>query len=113
MILLPKPIHQDHGLFRLRGPNWYVRWMVDGKPKLKSSQTSDIDEARAIRDRIYEGLRAKGAVVTGSPEHVSGTDRYINRRPQYVVNVPGHPQREAVTLDEARAIRNELVGGGA
>ncbi|MDA0766721.1 MAG: hypothetical protein O3A92_07855 [Verrucomicrobia bacterium] len=48
----------------------------------------------------------------GSPELALVCDRYIYRRPPYIVKVPGHKIHEVEDMVAARTIRNELLGGG-
>lgn len=111
MITLPKDKGPNHGLHRNRYGVYQVRWTVDGKQRTRTTGTKNAKEARAMRDRIYERLELeKGAVRIGSTDHAVDADRYIYQRPPYVVKVPGQKIYACENANEARKVRNYLLG---
>ena len=106
-------MHANYGLVKGNRDLWFVRWTVDGKPKTRSTGTRDVNEARGVRDAIYDKLRQNyhNVVTVGTAEHALATNRYIYERPAYTVHVPGCKVEQAGTLEEAREIRNNLLKG--
>lgn len=109
-ILLPKPNHENYGIFKITGQDrWVVQWTEDGKPRRRSFKGITIEELRKQRDAIFEHLKACGAVVTGTPEAMCHSNQYIYRRPRYVVRVANKRLGEADDLDSARKMRDKYL----
>ena len=62
--------HYGAGTLRKRGKIWHVCYWVDGKQYQKSSHSSDIREARKLRDQIL-GRKARGEVGGVTVEKVT------------------------------------------
>ena len=111
-IVIPRDKGPNHGLHRTSAGTYYVRWEEGGRQRTRTLGTKDAREARRLRNQIYAHLEGKGAMRAGSPELALVCDRYIYRRPPYIVKVPGHKIHEVEDMVAARTIRNELLGGG-
>ncbi len=101
MILIPKLLRPDSGLTRLTNNRYSIRWTVDGKPKRRNIRAATPEEARRVRDYHYAKLRAAGAIITGSPEHIEATDRGIYC--YYTVKTGGRHIGNFKTREEAEA----------
>jgi hypothetical protein len=108
-VVIPKDKGPNHGLHRSASGTYYVRWEEGGKQRTKTLGTKDAKTARKDRDTFYTSLEDKGAMRVGSPELALVCDRYIYRRPPYLVKVPGHKIHEVEDIAAAKAIRNELL----
>jgi integrase len=53
--------HHGTGTLHKRGSIWYVSYWIDGKQYQKSSRSSDIKEAKKLRDHIL-GRKARGEI---------------------------------------------------
>src|ERR1700738_2119614 len=53
--------HHGTGTLHKRGEVWYVSYWIDGKQYQKSSRSSDIRDAKKLRDQIL-GKKARGEV---------------------------------------------------
>jgi len=58
------------GTLRKRGDIWHVVYWVDGKQRQVSSKSSDIREARKLRDRLL-GQKARGELTSSEADKVT------------------------------------------
>jgi integrase len=58
------------GTLRKRGDIWHVVYWVDGKQRQKSSKSSDIREARKLRDKLL-GQKARGELTSSQMDNVT------------------------------------------
>lgn len=58
------------GTLRKRGDIWHVVYWVDGKQRQKSSKSSDIREARKLRDKLL-GQKARGELTDTTADKVT------------------------------------------
>src|SRR5437762_11777839 len=62
--------HHGTGTLRKRGNIWYVSYWVEGKQYQKSSHSSDIREAKKLRDQIL-GRKARGEIGNAGIEKIT------------------------------------------
>jgi len=78
--------HHGAGTLRKRGDIWYVSHWFEGKQYQKSSHSSDIREAKKLRDQIL-GRKARGEIGSVSTEQVTCG--------QLLDDVPDHSKAKA------------------
>ena len=52
-------VRQDKYKGELKSDNWYGRTYIDGKQKIFSSGTTDLEKATSILEKWYDDLQAK------------------------------------------------------
>jgi hypothetical protein len=108
MIQIPKIIQPDSGL-TFRHPFWRTFYYEDGRTVVRSLRTTDIQTARDRRDVIYDGLVNQGATVRDGVRGRKLTGDGITPLKGFRIYVAGHKQRYAGTMEEAIAIRDEML----
>lgn len=109
-ILLPKPTHENYGLFFNCRDRWVVVWKENGKQKTKTlPKDTPVEQARAVRDHLFAKLRSRGAVIAGSKSAARRSNRYIYHRSPYYVRVAGVHVGDFETYAEAEKARNEYL----
>jgi hypothetical protein len=110
MIEIPRITKPDSGLV-FRKPIWHALYYVDEATRTRSLGTADKEEAREARNTFYQSLRNEGAVERSLRNKAqAGSDTYIRERPKFVVKVPGFKLRQAATIEQAREIRDAMLG---
>lgn len=106
MIQIPRITKPDSGLY-FRFPSWQVFHYEDGKTRLRSLGTADVEKARQLRDEHYAELRAAGATerdATRGPKPAKGGIYQY-----YQVRIGGHKMRSVRTLEEAEELRDWML----
>lgn len=110
MIEIPKISKPDSGMVCRKGI-WYAVFYIDGATRTRSLGTGDKREARAGRDAFFASLAAQGAATRSvRSKAAAGSMAYIHERPRFVIRVPGRKLRYAVSEEQAREIRDEMLG---
>jgi len=106
MIQIPKITKPDSGLF-FRYPSWQIFYYENGKTRVRSLGTPDIEKARTLRDEHFATLRAQGATEPNGKRGRPVTKGGIYVR--YTVHISGHKTRCATRLEEAEQIRDWML----
>ena len=108
MIQIPKIVRPDSGL-TYRHPSWRTFYYEDGRTISKSLGTADIQTARDRRDLLLSELLREGATVRDGVRGRKPTGDGITPLKGFRIYVAGHKQRYAGTMEEAIAIRDEML----
>ena len=106
MIQIPRITKPDSGMF-FRYPSWHVFHYEDGKTRMRSLGTPEIEKASTLRDEHFATLRAQGATERNAPRGrpVTKNGIYVT----YTVQVAGHKTRRTSSLEEAEQIRDWML----
>ena len=110
MIQIPRITKPDSGMF-FRYPSWHVFHYEDGKTRMRSLGTPEIEKARTLRDEHFATLRAQGATERNEKRGRPVTKGGIYT--QYTVRAAGHKTRYVKNLEEAEAIRDWMLANPA
>jgi len=111
-ITLPKLRHKTSGMTRKKMGFWQLMWREDGKQRMKSLGTGDVEEAILRRDEERASLMEAGATIKECNDIAVTTDstHYIYLRKPYEVKLPGRKHLGFFETEEAaKAARNKAL----
>lgn len=102
MITIPNTPKKTSGMTFSRN-RWWARWYENGRMRIKSLGTTDLDEAIPRRDALFQSLKDNGANVSKKPPGpLPNSGIYgIHVRKPYMVVLKGRRVGEYDTLEEA------------
>ena len=84
-------IRQDKYKGELKSKNWVGRLYIDGKQKISSSGTPNLEEAIPILEKWFEDIHANKGKEEQPPQETSETSETTNEQPS-VIETPQQPE---------------------
>ena len=115
MTTIPRPRRPDTGLtFYAPGNTYRAEYTTDGKRRLKTLRTDNLELARLRRDEFYAGLIAAGATYPDRRMKVDpDDDKGIYPIKHFVVRIHGKHIGTYPTREAAREAKRSLAERGA